>query len=713
MKPQTAAPERETSTKDSKLCSRILRVFRENTTHRAASETDKVLLAALEAWSRKPPKEDVLLFQSMGVLESTYDSLTRVKLVQIIAVLNRVFGQPDDKSWGLEASPDPTLPIDVQSSIVAKYATEGLKLAQAMQAQQPEDIANIVMQSLKQNESQIEADKRAYAQERAERMERAVDDILMEARFTGRTMRQFIVNLTKYGTALIVGPCETPTVVMKLVGKGDNLSYKPTIEKMLQFYAPNPMDVYPSPGATEADDADLCILERYSKAQLARAADIKSGSSSGWRPSAIQKVLKDQQNGFDEDYQSLVDATERRMRMGELVGTSKKYSAIRWFGLIPGEELRELGIESDSVGAISDSSYYETEAIVLGREVVYARVCDPAIGRPVVKTTFYGDSTQFFGYPPSNQINNCQKLMDLSLSALKKQLQLSGLVPLVVNDYSSFVDADRPGAFALTPGKVFLRNANSFTQPGQQVAPIQPLALPNIIREVIALFEAIAKLADDASGFNRNMLGSGNFAGAARTATGLMQIQEASSIIATFVIGNIDSTCIVPLLNKIVASINADSTKNSIKGDPQIIARGQLSKVMKSSQQQVIAAGFSAMQSGVLPQLLGPEKLLIALREYLKSMEFPHADKIIPDAQRMEFLEAMADAERSIQMMGAATQQQQVPQGGQEASQQGGNVSQGAEQSERPYTRQTQPQQAQAEAGLGMPSQVEGRKGAA
>ena len=73
-------------------------MFQENVTHRRTSGADAVLTMALEAWARKPPPEDIRLFQSMGVLPKTYDSLTRVKLVQIMAVLNRVFGQIGDKS---------------------------------------------------------------------------------------------------------------------------------------------------------------------------------------------------------------------------------------------------------------------------------------------------------------------------------------------------------------------------------------------------------------------------------------------------------------------------------------------------------------------------------------------------------------------------------------------------------------------------------------
>lgn len=636
----------------------------------------------------------------MGVLPSTYDSLTRVKLVQIMAVLNGVFGQVGDKAWGITASPDPVIPTDIMAAIVMKYAQEGLKLAQLEGATSPEDLAEYANMALKANEKQIDRDRKAFATERAERMETVVDDILLEAGYTVTVMRRFISNLTKFGTALKIGPCEEPIVTLELQGAADSVAYKPVVKKQIRFTVPSTMDVYPSPGAVGPDDADLCIRMRYTKAVLARAASSKAGGA--WRPDVIRDILMRHPNGVDIGSQTLTDGQEKAAQMGETAGTTKKYEAVRWFGLASGEELLSLGINSDGIGEINSESYYEAEAQVLANRVIYSKVCDPAVGRPVVKTCFYGDGDHFFGWPPALQIDNCQKLMNIAMAALKKQLQLSGLPPTVVNGYSDFVDADRPGAFALAPGKVFLRNANAFAQGGQQGASIQPVALPNLIREIIALFDAIARLCDDASGFNRNMLGSGNFAGAARTATGLMQITEAASIIAKFVISNVDATGEVPMLNKIVAHINRNHPDRRCKGDAQIIARGQLAKLMKSSEQQVIAAGFQATQGGIMPQLLGPEKILAAFREYMKAIEFPNVDKLIPDEERVAFLSTMADAERSMALM---TQANQGAQGG---GQQGGGAAAGPGQ-----PKQAQPQQAMKQAGLGQESGVEARRGAA
>ena len=382
------------SAEENALASRVLRTFQQNVTHRRTSGADAVLESALSAWARMPPEEDIRLFQSMGVLPNTYDSLTRVKLVQIMAVLNRVFGQVGDKSWGLTNSPDPVLPTDVQAGIVMKYAAEGLKLAQANGATAPEEIAEYANAALKANEKQIDADKSAYAKERAERMERVVDDILAEAEFTVETIRDYISNLVKFGTALIIGPCEEPVVALKLRGDRDSVVYKPEITTELRFAVPNTPDVYPSPGATRAKDADLCIRTRYTKEALARAAESSAGKN-GWRPDVIREIFE-RYPGIDIGPQTMTDSVEKWAQLGEVPGTTKKYEAVRWFGLASGAELVELGISSDGIGEINPKSYYEAEAVVMANRVIYAKVCDPAVGRPVVKTTFYGDTAQFF-----------------------------------------------------------------------------------------------------------------------------------------------------------------------------------------------------------------------------------------------------------------------------------------------------------------------------
>lgn len=692
------------------IVSHVTRVFKRNETHRSTSGSTNVLTSALEAWARKPPQEDLNLFRSMGVLPNTYDSLTRTKLIQIMAVLNRVFAQVGDKSWGLISSPSPTLPEEVDAGIVAKYANEGLKVAEGIGASTVEEIVAVVADTLKMNEDQIESDRQKFASDRAQRMEKVVDDILFEAGFTINIMRQFIENLTKFGTAVIIGPYEVSTLVSKLRGSGDSVKYRPEIEKQLRFFVPSTLDVYPSPGTINVDDGDLCVVVRYSRQELTRAAKTASkNNKGGWRRDAINTLLENKPAGCTLETLDIADPVIRAATLGEVVGTTVRYEGVRWFGMMKGSDLRSVGVSTDGIAEIIGDNYYDAEMIVVAGQLVYANVADPAIGRPLVKTTFYCDSLQFFGWPVATQIDNCQKLMNLVMASLKKQLQLSGLVPLMINDYSSFADADKPGAFALTPGKVFLRNNNSFSQPGGQRPPVEPLVLPTIIRECIALFESIGKLADDASGFNRNMLGSGNFAGAARTATGLMQIQEAASIIASYVIGNIDAMAVVPILNKVVSWINYHHPDQSVKGDPQIIARGQLSKVMKSAESQVVAAGFNATQTGVMPQLLGPEKMLIALREYLKSIDFPNVDQIIPDEKRIQFLAQMEDVERSLGMLDKASAQQDPGQGG--APPQGGAVSgaaMGQEQPKRPYTRSVE-----TDAGLKPQGNVEARRGVA
>lgn len=698
----------ELAGKDGKLSQRVIRTFKDNVAHRANSGVDAMLTKALMAWAKKPSKEEENFFASMGVLPSTYDSITRVKCLQVMAVLNRVFGAVGEKSWGIEHSPYPEIPQNEEEQIFAKYITEGLQGWQATGGSDPNEIPDVAINSIKANADAILDDRREFARKRAERMESVVDDILVEGDYNTKIVREYITNLVKFGTGVLIGPCESHVFSHILKYTKGGVKYVPAIKKSLRFCVPNTMDVYPSPGMKDVDDGDLCIRVSYSRAELARVLDFDKKDN--WRPEAIKKLFKDHpEHGVEGNNTiSMTDGIERIAQLENIHGQSKVFEGIRCFTLVKGDELKELGISVPAFagGSVNEFSYYDTDVIVIDGRVIYAAVCDPVIGRPVSKSSFYSDSTaQFFGWTLASVIEGCQTLMNVVMAVLKKQLQLKGLVPIVVNGYSEFVDADKPGAFSLSQGKVLLRRASAFTQPGTQQTPIQPVDIPTIIREVTALIEVVWKLCDDLSGFNRNMLGSGNYSGAGRTAQGLDTIMAAASTVAQDVISGMD-VMNSRMLKKVTVWINAYFDDESVKGDVNIIPKGQVSRVLKSSRQQQVVAGFNSAMTGVMPQLLGGPNLVRMFGEMLKSIDFPGAASIIPDEERTKFLQDIEDGMRAAEMMQAANVAENPQMDSQPQQQfQGGS-------SQSPTTVQAQPQQMQKEAGMLPPSEVEQRRNA-
>lgn len=655
--------------KRNRLVSHITEVFSRNVDHRRQSGSDELLNKAMMAWAREPDESEKQMFARLGVRPNTYDSLTRWKGVSVIAVLNRVFGQPGQKSWSIEPTPIPDVPESVTNEALMRIMQEFLQMAtmQAqMQGEEPQIDPQAAMQYGASRMGEIMREQVEWAKERADRMELMIDDILFEDNFTNKTLRPFIVNLVKFGTGVIIGPCveSAEMLEMKTSKHLGQVEYKLKVKPKLTYFTPSTIDCYPSPGALMAEDGDLCVKVYYSNNTLSMFAEGAATGKrvKGWDASAVKRVLEKYPfGGVSVDGNS--QTGERQLAEGQPIpGDTRMIEGVRWFGHCPGEYLLECGVTEDfDKRPIKKHSYYEMDCVVIADELVCCRVCDPAIGRPVVKTTFYGDDSRWFGWTLASQIENCQALMNIAVAGLKKQIQMSSGPSFVFNDVDSFVNSNTPGYFTFAPWKTFLRKSNPFqTATAANSAPIMPIQVPTTITEILRLFEAIGNLTDDQSGFSRNMFGSGSFAGAARTARGLQRIQESANIVADFVIANVDATSINPLLGKTVRWINMRHENETVKGDVDIVARGALGMALKSTEQEALSAAFNVANTGMAPQIIGPKGLMEILRQLLGSMNIGNIDKVIPSEQRMEFLELM----QNIQQMQAAEQGEQARQQG-------------------------------------------------
>lgn len=650
--------------KKQRLIGHILTCYSINQRHREQNGIQKLLDKALSAYAKLPDDAEKQMFARLGVKPDTYDSLTRWKIVSVIAVLNRVFGQPGQKAWSLEATPIPDVPEEVTNAALMRIMKDFVEMSVAqseINGGALEIDVNAAFDYGVTRMDEIMREQIQWAKDRAKRMDLLVDDILFEDNFSNKTMRQFIVNLTKFGTGVIIGPCEevVETLETKPTTTLGKTKYVNTLKSKLTFYTPSTLDCYPSPGALLAEEGDLCVKVRYDNAALSRFASKAKGSGrvKGWDADAVARVLRQYPFGGATIGEEIPSGLRKVAEGQPIDGDSKMIEGVRWFGKCPGEFLIECGIKKDFDNKdIVENQFYEIDAIVIGNELVCCRVCDPAIGRPVVKSTFYGDDANWFGWTLASQIENCQALMNLAVAGLKKQIQMSSGPAFVFNDVDSFVNANTQGYFTIAPWKTFLRKSNPFqTATAANSAPVMPITVPTTIHEILALFKAIGELTDDQSGFSRNMFGSGSFAGAARTARGLQRIQESANIVADFVIANIDATALNPLVRKIVRWINMRHPDESVKGDVDIVARGALGMALKSTQQEAIASAFQVANTGAAPQIIGPKGLMELLRQLLESFNLDNLDDIIPSKERMEFLELM----QNIQQMQAAEQGQQ------------------------------------------------------
>ena len=653
--------ERKRSTS---LVARVMADTSQNVAYRKSSRVDDRLNYALSVYTRTPSHEEIEFFNMLQVSPmNSFDCITQSKMNSVYALLCRILTPPNTKAWTIEATPDPKVPQSVEASAYQKIFGEFIALSKA--TQKPFDPGAAIEYVHGRYDEVVEA-KLKWARERAKRMDTKVDDILLEGGMSV-ALQDFAHNLTVYGTGVIVGPTEQiiPCLEMEQGERPGKIRYRISKRKAMSFHVPETCDVYPSPGTKRPDQGTLVFKVSYepnSLADFVANSTRRDGRIKGWDPEAVRRVLLRYPDGGLTVTSLLGDMKPREMRgiPAPASGSSGTLEGIRRFGSSPGKFLREVGVEKDFDGrGISDLAYYETDVILMDNEIVYAAVADPVIGRPVYKTSFYGDSNTWFGAGLADVLAPIQALSTVCLSGLKKQVQMTSGPSVIFNDVKSFVNSGSPGFFSLSPWKAFLRKSDPFANAVSVNSPaVQTVALPHTIRETLAVLTALDQMADDRSGFSRYLFGGGNFSGAARTATGLTRIQESANVQADFCIANVDVRVTSKLLRNVVSWLNYRGDDDMVKGDVTVVARGALGRALLSAQADSATAAFNAVMSGQIPQMLGPKRVLTMLRKYLERTGFDGVMEVVGTKEQMEFDEAMNQIARMQEAIAGGDQAQ-------------------------------------------------------
>ena len=638
------SPKGTQSEAKSRLARHVLSRFQENSDFRVSSGAEDRLIQAVRAYSLIPSASDRALFDRMGVLPETFDPIIRSRVNNIAALLTRVFVN-QDKTHSCEATQVPEVPESVTAAVYAQIFKEFIELTQA--TQQPFDENGAAEYAFRRAGDVFSAQK-AWADQRAERMDRLVDDIFSEGEF-GEVKREVILNMCKTGTGVAIGPCECVEESLKQT-TGDSLGivkFDRKLVRKMKFFSPDTLDVFPSAGAKREVDGELSVRVRYSIPELSLYAKkslppgAKRGERlpDGWDPAAVSRLLAKIRGGAPLPQISLAIDSLIEESSADQGSYGRKLCAegIRHFGSLSGEMLMEVGLQKDADGLDLDrDTWYEADVTVIDNEVLCARVCDPAIGRPVLKCVCYADPSSWFGGSFAFMLRNVQALMNIVMASMKKQMQMASGPMFVWNDYDNFVGKENPDTFKPAPWKNLFRTTNAYA-PAANQRPVDMIEFQTRLQEMLKVIEAVNTMADDLLGFPRHMFGSGSASGAIRTARGMAMMQEAANINASWVIGNIDSQFVRRAVTKLVTWINMRHPDPSVKGDVTVVAHGALGQVLETAKRDEAQNMYALVsRDQFLQQTLGPSGVLKIFRNMLEKMGYPNPDSILPSAERIE-----------------------------------------------------------------------------
>jgi len=650
---ESAVPTKEALTS---LALHVRKTFERNADHRRNSGVDERLMKCLRMVKREYSPSELADLQARGV-PAIYMPIADTKRRAAMSLVGEIFANPGDKPWTLRPTPVPSVPDEVVEAAVTEtmadwveYVTAGLgepppeDAVMTYAAGKVDEIFNSVMQS---------------AKERAERMERKVHDQMVEGGWLD-AFQDYTDMVSTYGTALMLGPVPRVRRRKKAVkSKSGVLRYEVSDALVLEFEAVSPWDSFPSPGAKRAEDGALCLRSRFTPEDLRRYA--KSQGRGTWKAEVVDSILDRYPNGGVRV--ALPNDIERRRLESDGVNTAGDdciVEGIRFYGEVRGSYLAEMGVNVTSDGRMVEAeSYYDVEAITIDDKVVFCRVIDEELGRPVTKGVFYKEPGSWWGESPVEKMEGTQKICNAAVRDLIVNMAQASGPQTVITDVERLVEGQ---SLSQSPWKVWLFHRGAM---GTSEVPMKPFQPDSNAGELLKVFEWGMKQADLDTGIPAYTYGSNIAAGAGRTASGLAMLTEAASRGIKMVVGQTDMSVIRRQVRMTCDWNMLYDDDDSIKGDVDVNPSGVMGLILREQESNRRRAFLQLTANPLDSQIVTAEGRAAILREEVKSLGV-NPDEVLPSKAKLREIDAMREAKERMAMEQESARQEAEGQPAQE-----------------------------------------------
>jgi len=546
--------------------------------------------------------------------------LTSTKVRAAIAWIRDILMPAGDKPWGLTPTPIPELPDWANQAIaqrIAQTMPEGMSDDDVMG--RASTMRDEVMKALDE-----------IARKAAEGMEEKIEDQMAEGGWED-AFDEFVDDFCTFSAAFMKGPVLKNSRTLKWnMGISGEVSPDVQMEKRLEWERVSPFDMYPSPESSKINDGNLIERIRYTRAQIYNLKGLK-----GYSDENIEKVLDEYGRGGLRDW--LWRDYERAQLEGKenwwLRADTNTIDGIHYWGSAQGLTLLEWGMDPKKIP--DPLAEYHVDAILVGRHIIRAVVNnDPLKRRPYHKTSFQNIPGAFWGVSVPYLMRDHQRICNATARALSNNLGMASGPQIEVN-----VDRLPEGEVIEQPypWKIWQTTNDKTGQSKPAINFFQPSSNAG---ELLAVFDAFEKKADDATNIPRYAYGNEKIGGAGNTASGLSMLMNAASKGIKLAIANVDKGAIKPNIEMAFTHNMLFDPDKTIKGDAKIIARGSNALLMKETQ-QIRRNEFLGMTNNPVDlQIMGPEGRAEILRETVKNLDVDH-DKVVPP--RDEFLARMKE----------------------------------------------------------------------
>lgn len=560
---------------------------------------------------------------------TAYPKITRTKVIGTVARLMEMLFPRTDKNYEVMASPLPTLSqADVQSV-----------LDQLVQEKPNTPLTD----------DMIEAGILSLAQEKAKRMDKTIEDQLVELDYVTLAKR-VVFSGVLYGVGILKGPMlkteEGRTWSVDATG-----AYKAaTLKKKKPFFENvSVWDYYTDLSARGLDATDF----DFERMIFTRTQVKKLGERPDFMPAAIDAYLAANLRG---NYTSLWWETEMRSKSADRQNVSdlegRKFEVVSAWGRVTGAQLKACGL----LGVPDDQLTAEIEVNVW------------TIGATIIKATLNPYEGKIRGFHHFIYEEDDINLLGNGLPVVMRDSQMAICESArMILDNGSVVCGGmievhegllKPGGDLDIYGrKVWLREDNGGYEAG--VPAVRDIQMNSHITELIQITELFQGFADAETALPPSALGdvSGQGKEALRTSGNLSMLLGAAALPIRDTVRNFDRFT-VSFVSSLVEWNMAFNPDDSIKGDANVIARGATSLIAK----EVRAASLDQFWSTLDPDdkiYMDRRKVLL---ERMRVRDLPDGLLEDPDVVAQKLKEA-ADNAAAQASQNATLLQMQVREG--------------------------------------------------
>jgi hypothetical protein len=570
-----------------------------------------------------------------------YMMLSATKMRQVESLIRDVMiGSGAEKPWTVRPTPDPELPPTLVSEAVQQLMTE---IQQAMLTGFQPSIEQAQIR-LRQMRQELAPRLMEMAREKAENMERKMEDQLIEGGYL-LALEDFIRDLSTFKTAYLAGP---------VVRKKPKLSWddmgQMVVEQALtlEWERVDPFDIYPASWASDLNRDPFIRRHRLNRGQLNELIGVE-----GFSEPSIRKVLElYDRKGLIEWLSVDTSKQHAEGKSGQTDLNSGLIDALQYWGSASGRMLREWGLPEEQITDLDRE--YQIEAWLVGPHIIKAVLnADPLARRPIYYDSFQRIPGAVWGNSVYDLCRDCQDMCNAAARALAANMGISSgpQVAVLSNRIPAGEDVTE-----MYPWKLWQFESDPT---GSTAAPISFFQPQSNSHELMTVYERFSHLADEYTGIPRYMTGfNGGEGGAGRTASGIsMMIGNASKVIKQ-VLGSIDTHVITPMIERLYYYNMRFSDDPELKGDVKIVARGAMSLANKEAA-QVRNNEFLqlALTSPVAQQIMGVEGVSELLRGATKVLDH-NPDRIVPP---LPVIKARMAEQAAMQMQAMQAQAEQQP----------------------------------------------------